>query len=71
VALAIAAHRLIAPRVIVGWDIGFLPEGPCLIEGNTGPDADIHQRTELRPIGNARYGELLAFHMERRLGLRG
>jgi hypothetical protein len=69
VALAIAAHRLIAPRVMVGWDIGFLPEGPCLIEGNTGPDADIHQRTELRPIGNARYGALLAWHMERRLGL--
>jgi hypothetical protein len=70
-ALAIAAHRLIAPRVMVGWDIGFLPEGPCLIEGNTGPDADIHQRIELRPIGNARYGELLAWHMERRMGLRG
>jgi len=69
VALAIAAHRLIAPRVVVGWDIGFLPEGPCLVEGNVGPDADIHQRTELRPIGNARYGELLAWHMERRLGL--
>ncbi|GAB2179071.1 sugar-transfer associated ATP-grasp domain-containing protein [Dongia sp. agr-C8] len=71
VALAIAAHRLIAPRVMVGWDIGFLPDGPCLIEGNTGPDADIHQRTELQPLGNARYGALLAFHMERRLGLRG
>jgi hypothetical protein len=71
VALAVAAHRLVAPRVMVGWDIGFLPEGPCLIEGNTGPDADIHQRTELRPIGNARYGELLAWHLERRLGLRG
>jgi hypothetical protein len=69
VALAIQAHRLIAPRVMVGWDIGFLSDGPCLIEGNTGPDADIHQRTELRPIGNARFGELLAWHMERRLGL--
>jgi hypothetical protein len=69
VALAIEAHRLVAPRVMVGWDIGFLPEGPCLIEGNTGPDADIHQRTELRPIGNARFGELLTFHLERRLGL--
>lgn len=69
VKLAIAAHRLIAPRVVVGWDIGLLPDGPCLIEGNAGPDADIHQRTELRPIGNARYGELLAWHMERRLGL--
>jgi hypothetical protein len=68
-ALAIAAHRLVRPRVMVGWDIGFLADGPCLVEGNVGPDADIHQRTELRPIGNGRYGELLAFHMERRLGL--
>jgi hypothetical protein len=69
VALAIAAHRLISPRVLVGWDIAFLPDGPCLVEGNVGPDADIHQRTELRPIGNARYGALLAWHMEQRLGL--
>jgi hypothetical protein len=71
VALALAAHRLIAPRVMVGWDIGFLPDGPCLVEGNTGPDADIHQRTELQPLGNARYGALLAHHMEKRLGLGG
>ena len=70
VELAIAAHRLIAPRVVVGWDVGFLPEGPCLVEGNVGPDADIHQRTELRPVGSGRYGELLAWHMEKRLGLR-
>jgi hypothetical protein len=69
VALVTAAHRLVAPRVMVGWDVAFLPEGPCLIEGNSGPDADIHQRTELSPIGNARYGELLAFQIERRLGL--
>jgi hypothetical protein len=68
-ALAIAAHRLIAPRVLVGWDIGFLPDGPCLVEGNVGPDADIHQRVEQRPLGNARLGTLLAFHLERRLGL--
>lgn len=67
-ALAIAAHRLVAPRVMVGWDVAFLPDGPCLIEGNTEPDTDIHQRIELRPLGNARYGELLAFHMERRFG---
>jgi hypothetical protein len=68
--LALAAHRLLAPRIVVGWDIGFLPDGPCLVEGNVGPDADIHQRVERRPIGNARYGELLAFHLEKRLGLR-
>jgi hypothetical protein len=66
-ALAVAAHRLLAPRIVVGWDIGFLADGPCLVEGNVGPDADIHQRVELGPIGNARYGELLAVHLERRL----
>jgi hypothetical protein len=68
-ALAVAAHRLLAPRIVVGWDVGFLADGPCLVEGNVGPDLDIHQRAELRPIGNARYGELLAVHMERRLKL--
>jgi hypothetical protein len=67
--LVIAAHRLIAPRIVVGWDVGLLADGPCLIEGNCGPDLDIHQRAELRPIGNARLGELLAFHMERVLKL--
>ncbi|HVZ02183.1 MAG TPA: sugar-transfer associated ATP-grasp domain-containing protein [Dongiaceae bacterium] len=68
-ALAVAAHRLLAPRIVVGWDIGFLADGPCLVEGNVGPDADIHQRAELQPIGNGRYGELLAVHLERRLKL--
>jgi hypothetical protein len=67
VALATHAHRLLGKRIVVGWDIGFLPDGPCLVEGNAGPDADIHQRVELRPIGNGRFGELMAFHMERRL----
>lgn len=68
-ALVVAAHRLLAPRIVVGWDVGFLPDGPCLVEGNVGPDADIHQRAEQRPIGNRRFGELLAVHMERRLKL--
>lgn len=69
IALAVAAHRLLGKRVIVGWDIGFLADGPCLIEGNAGPDADIHQRIERRPIGNERFGQLMTFHMEKRLGL--
>jgi hypothetical protein len=68
-ALAVAAHRLLAPRIVVGWDVGFLADGPCLVEGNVGPDLDIHQRAELRPMGNGRYAELLAHHMERRLKL--
>jgi hypothetical protein len=66
-ALVVAAHRLIAPRIVVGWDIALIPEGPVLVEGNGGPDVDIHQRVERAPMGNARFGELLAFHMERLL----
>jgi hypothetical protein len=68
-ALAVAAHKLLAPRIVVGWDVGFLSDGPCLVEGNVGPDLDIHQRAELRPMGNGRYAALLAHHMERRLKL--
>jgi hypothetical protein len=70
VALAVAAHRLLGKRVVVGWDIGFLPDGPCLVEGNAGPDIDIHQRIERRPIGNERFGQLMAFHLEKRLAIR-
>jgi hypothetical protein len=42
-----------------------LPEGPQIIEANGSPDLDIHQRCEGRPIGNARFGQLLAFHARR------
>jgi hypothetical protein len=52
-----------------GWDIAVLEDGPCVIEGNRGPDIDIHQRTCRGPIGNGRFGELLAFNLESRTGL--
>jgi hypothetical protein len=41
-----------------------------VIEGNRGPDVDIHQRTSLAPIGDGRFGELLAFNLEHRTGPR-
>ena len=40
--------------------------GPELVEGNGAPDLDIIQRTHREPIGNARLGELLAFHLRER-----
>jgi len=64
--LAVHAHRAFPDYIFVGWDIAILDDGPCVIEGNRGPDLDIHQRTSLGPIGNARFGELLAYHLERR-----
>ncbi len=64
--LARRAHRAFSDYVVIGWDIAMLEDGPCIIEGNRGPDVDIHQRTALAPIGDGRFGELLAFNLERR-----
>lgn len=68
--LAIRAHTAFSDRVVVGWDIGVLDEGPELIEGNGAPDLDIVQRTHREPIGDARLGNLLAYHLQRRVVLR-
>ena len=67
--LAIQAHRCFPDYVVIGWDIAVLEDGPCVIEGNRGPDVDIHQRTCRGPIGNGRFGELLAFNLESRTRL--
>lgn len=65
IALALRAHAAFADRTVVGWDIGILDQGPELVEGNGAPDLDIVQRTHREPIGNARLGELLAYHLHR------
>ena len=66
VALVERAHGVFGDYALVGWDVAFLDEGPALIEGNRGPDIDIHQRTRRGPIGNGRFGALLAHNLERR-----
>jgi putative polysaccharide biosynthesis protein len=65
VALAVRAHAAFADRIVIGWDVGIMPDGPELVEGNGGPDLDIIQRTHREPIGDARLGQLLAFHLRR------
>lgn len=63
---AVAAHRHFNDRIVVGWDIAILEDGPIFIEGNGNPDLDILQR--FMPIGfrEHRFAELLAYHLRER-----
>lgn len=65
-ALAVRAHReAFAGYTLIGWDIAFTPAGPVLIEGNGKPSMLLAQRGGRRGLGGQRYGELLAFQLER------
>jgi hypothetical protein len=59
------AHAQFPEHVAVGWDVAILVEGPVIVEGNGSPDLGIIQRMAQRPIGNTRYGELLAYNLRR------
>jgi hypothetical protein len=61
--LVCRAHDVIGDRVVVGWDVAILEDGPCLVEGNGKPDVDLMQRPHGVGLGNSRYGELVAYHL--------
>ena len=66
--LARRAHEAFPHRIVVGWDVAMLADGTtCIVEGNTKPDLDIHQRVEARPLGDRRIAYLLALHVHRAL----
>lgn len=68
--LARRAHAAFPDLVVIGWDMGLAPDGPVLIEGNRAPDLDLMQRVAAEPLGNARLGELIAFHLKEALRLK-
>ena len=65
--LAVRAHREFADRVVIGWDIAILDDGPIIVEGNGNPDMDIVQRFMREGLREQRFGELLAYHLRQRL----
>ncbi|MET0314359.1 MAG: sugar-transfer associated ATP-grasp domain-containing protein [Hansschlegelia sp.] len=61
--VAAAAHRVFSTRVLVGWDIGWTPEGPVILEGNSNPDFSYFQRVSRTPVGRSPLGPLLNAHL--------
>jgi hypothetical protein len=61
----VRAHAEFADRIVIGRDVGIMADGPELVEGNGGPDLTSSTHSS-GPIGNARLGELLAFHLRAR-----
>ncbi len=59
------AHAAFSDRLVIGWDVAILKDGPVLIEGNAGADVDIVERTHGEPLGDSRFGALIAFHLHR------
>lgn len=64
--LAVCAHREFSDRVVIGWDIAILEDGPIFVEGNGNPDLDILQRFMRTGLRKHRFAELLAFHLRER-----
>jgi Sugar-transfer associated ATP-grasp len=63
VELARRAHEAFDLHVVIGWDIAVLHEGPCLIEGNERPGVSMQHDMGV-PLGNRRFGALLAYHLK-------
>jgi hypothetical protein len=62
-ALVTQAHAKLGERVVIGWDVAVLEDGPAIVEANGLPDQDILQRIHKAPLGAARLGQLLAHHL--------
>lgn len=65
-ASATAFHReAFDDYAVIGWDIAPTPSGPVFVEGNNLPCSTLAQRPLRIPIGEQRYGQLIAHHLEK------
>lgn len=62
--VALAAHRVFQTRILVGWDMAWTPDGPCILEGNNNPDFSYFQRVSRTPVGRSRLAPLLNAHFD-------
>ena len=69
-AQAAAAHSQFMDRVVIGWDIAILEDGPIIIEGNGNPDLDILQRFMRTGFRKHRFSSLLEHHIRARFRAR-
>ncbi len=60
---ALRAHDAMPGLVFAGWDVAMTPTGPTVIEGNSEPCVNFLQRSHGEPLGDTRFGELLAHHL--------
>lgn len=68
---ALEAHRAFADRIVIGWDVSILEDGPIIIEGNGNPDLDILQRFMRTGLRQHRFGDLLGHHLDERARAKG
>ncbi len=62
----VRAHERFDGRVVLGWDVGFTPNGPTLVEGNCSPGVLMLQCASGEPLGESRLAQLLVYHLRRR-----
>jgi len=60
----LAAHRVYDDRVLIGWDVGWTPEGVRILEGNQNPDFSYFQRVYRTPVGRSPLAPLLNAHLD-------